>query len=168
LFLIGKQTKPLICFYLRKKKRDPISYAMMSNYQVSFLIRFDGPTIYVSHWFPREKLLLLTYLLFLLRYDDYVPADLKEFVKQIHDSFLKPQSSEASSKLKARSDRRGGGDGGNNNHDNSSHDDDDSHDDDVGGISKRLRSADIKANMGNGANARNNGLISFYETLKTV
>jgi hypothetical protein len=89
---------------------------MISSYQISFLIKWDGPTMYVSHWFPTEHLLPLTYLLFLLRYDDYVPEELSEFVSQIRQSFpLESQESETNSKPKQINDRKGGDHGSNKN-----------------------------------------------------
>lgn len=72
-----------------KRSFKPIEYAMVTSYQISFLVKIDGSSIFVSHWFPREELLRLTYLLFLLRYRDYVPdeAQAQDFIRQIHDSF---------------------------------------------------------------------------------
>lgn len=73
-----------------RRNKPLINYAMVTNYQLSFLVKVDKvdeSTMYVSKPFSNTDLLRLTYLLFLLRYEDYVPSELKEFINQIHVSF---------------------------------------------------------------------------------
>lgn len=155
----NKMNKALI-FYLRKIKQDPISFCMISTYQMSLLIKWDGPTMYVSHWFPTQRLLPLTYLLFLLRYDEYVPVMLKKFVTKIRMSF--PQKNQTTWKSPTRYNfRKGGGGDSNNNNQRDDGDGDNNNDDNINNDeppAKRLRSEGVKY-----SNATNNGFISFYD-----
>lgn len=110
--------------------------------------------MYISHWFPTELLLPLTYLLFLLRYEKYVPDMLKEFVTQIRLSF--PQENQTTSKPPNPYNlRKGGGGGSNNNNRRDDGDGDDTNKDEP--PDKRHKPA-VKD-----SNTTNYGFISFYD-----
>jgi hypothetical protein len=77
---------------------------------------------------PTQRLLPLTYLLFLLRYDEYVPDTLNEFVTQIRLSF--PQENQTTWKPPIPYNIRKGGDGGSNNNNQRDDGDGDNNNDD--------------------------------------
>lgn len=147
---------------IKRSKMPLINYAMVTNYQLSFLVKVDKvdeSIMYVSKPFANTDLLRLIYLLFLLRYEDYVPLELKEFVNQIHVSFptIEPSSKEQQSRDRSR-------DGDDSDDDsNDAADDTDDSDDDVDYKPRYpLRKLNKSGNSGNSGKSGKPGNSANY------